>query len=149
MTPNYPPPPNGAASGWRWKPVDIAVLAIAFIVWWPAGLAVLAWKIWNDRQPVPTDLGDVLQTTLARLQAGFDSLVGSFGQPAAPSRGGPPQPTGNAAFDAHVRAEWARMEAERRALDEEIEAFRRHLATERSDDREVYERFKAGRTGGV
>jgi hypothetical protein len=144
----HPIPPTrdgGATTGWRWKPVDIAILVIAFIAWWPAGLAFLAWKIWNDRQPVPTDLGQALQAGVERLQAAFDGLVGSFNAPVAPARSGPPPVTGNAAFDAHVRAEWSRMEADRRALEDEIEAFRAHLASERADDTEVYERFRAAR----
>ncbi|MHB2167578.1 DUF2852 domain-containing protein [Alsobacter sp. R-9] len=143
-----PPPANGAPFGWRWKPVDIVVLVIAFAVWWPAGLAVLVWKLWNDRQPVPTDLADVLQTAAQRLQAGFDSLVAAFSAPsAARPAAGAPAPTGNAAFDAHVREEWGRIEAQRRALQEEVDAFRAHLAEERADDRDVYERFRARRTG--
>lgn len=143
------PPSNGAGTGWRWKPVDIVVIVIGFVVWWPLGIAALVWKLWNDRQTVPTDLGQVLQAGFERLQAGFDSLVATFsnGGNARPGPvNGTPSPTGNAAFDAHVREEWSRIEADRRALLEEIDAFRAHLAAERSDDRDVYERFKAART---
>jgi hypothetical protein len=44
-------PDPAATPTWRWKPVDIVVLVIAFAVWWPLGLGVLGWKLWNDRQP--------------------------------------------------------------------------------------------------
>jgi hypothetical protein len=146
MTPNIPPSgPGGNSAGWRWKPVDLAVLVIALVAWWPIGLAFLAWKLWNDRQPVPIDLDVVLHAAFDRLQTLFDGVMGSFGQAPSGARFGPPPVTGNAAFDAHVRAEWARMEADRRALDEEIEAFKTHLATERADDKDVYNRFRAGR----
>ena len=147
QTASPPPPANGAGYGWRWKPVDIAVIVIAFVVWWPLGLAAVVWKLWNDRQANPADLGRLLQTGAERLQAGFDSLMASFSSPAGPvaSSSGLPPVTGNAAFDAHVREEWARIEADRRALMEEVDAFRAHLAAERADDRDVYERFRAGR----
>jgi hypothetical protein len=56
-----------------------------------------------------------------------------------------PAPTGNAAFDAHVREEWERIEADRRRLAEEIAEFRAFLAQERSGDRDVYERFRNSR----
>ena len=147
MNHNASPPPsaNGAGYGWRWKPVDIAVIVIAFVVWWPLGIAALVWKLWNDRQPVPADLGQLLQVGVERLQAGFDSLVATFSGGTTPAAPGMPAPTGNAAFDAHVREEWSRIEADRRALLDEVDAFRAHLAAERSDDRDVYERFRSGR----
>jgi len=147
QTASPPPPASGAGSGWRWKPVDIAVIVVAFVVWWPLGVAAVIWKLWNDRQPDPADLGRLLQTGAERLQAGFDSLMATFSGTSAPvSTGtGMPPVTGNAAFDAHVREEWARIEADRRALLEEVDAFRSHLAAERADDRDVYERFRANR----
>lgn len=132
---------------WRWKPVDIVVLVIAFAVWWPLGLGVLGWKLWNDRQPVPVDLGARLQVMAGQLQAALDSLWAGFSQ----SAGGPAAsdaPTGNAAFDAHVREERARLAAEQRRLDDEIAAFRAYLASPQSGGREVYERFRADRAAG-
>ena len=138
------PTQAGISNGWRWKPVDLLVMVIAFAVWWPLGFGVLAWKLWNDRQPVPQDLGQMLQTAANRLQQGVESLFSSFsGHGVAP-----PAMTGNAAFDAHIREELARMETERRKLDEEIAAFRAYLATERSGDRDLYERFRRDRATG-
>lgn len=131
-----PPTP----SGWRWKPVDLVVLAIAFMVYWPLGLVVLAWKLWNDRQPVPQDLGETLQGAASALQRGFDSVMGNVS--AGPAGMGAPSPTGNAAFDAHVREEWARIDSDRRRLNDEVSAFRAFMASERSGDRDLYERFR-------
>ncbi|MCP8937165.1 DUF2852 domain-containing protein [Alsobacter sp. SYSU M60028] len=136
----------GGGRGWRWKPLDIALLVVAFIVFWPLGLVVLAWKIWNDRQPNPQDLEQVLRVGFERLQAGFDSMMASFGAGAAAPAGAPPV-TGNEAFDAHIREDWARLEADRRRIEEEVEAFRAFLARERSGGRETYERFRASREG--
>lgn len=134
----------GGGRGWRWKPLDIALLVVAFIVFWPLGLVVLAWKIWNDRQPNPQDLEQVLRVGFERLQAGFDSMMASFG---AGAPAGVPPVTGNEAFDAHIREEWARVEADRRRIEEEVEAFRAFLARERSGGHETYERFRASREG--
>jgi hypothetical protein len=136
-SPRWNPP---TPSGWRWKPVDLVVLALAFAVYWPLGLIVLAWKLWNDRQPVPQDLGDLLQGAANKLQQGFDGVMGGFSSGSAAP--GAPTLTGNAAFDAHIREEWARIEADQRRLTEEIEAFRTFMASERSGDRDLYERFR-------
>ncbi len=138
--PVYNDPAASSGTGWRWKPVDIIVIVIAFAVWWPLGLAALAWKLWNDRQPNPTDLGQALQTGAARAQTMAENLWASL--TASPVAGAAPAPTGNAAFDAHIREEWDRIAADRRRLDEEIAAFRAFLAQERSGDRDVYERFR-------
>jgi hypothetical protein len=136
-----------ATTSWRWKPVDIVVLVIAFAVWWPLGLGVLGWKLWNDRQPVPVDLGARLQVMAGQLQAALDSLWAGLSQPAA-GPAAPDAPTGNAAFDAHVPEERARLAADQRRLDEEIAAFRAYIASPQSGDREVYERFRSDRSAG-
>ena len=69
------PDQTNGGFGWRWKPVDIVVLVIAFAIYWPLGFGVLAWKLWNDRQPIPQDLGQALQTGFERLQRGFREPV--------------------------------------------------------------------------
>jgi hypothetical protein len=141
--------PNNAGRGsygWRWKPVDIAVIVVAFVAFWPLGLAVLVWKLWNDRQPNPQDLEHLIRGGLNRLQAGFDSMMASFSQNASTSSA--PAATGNETFDAHIREEWARIEAERLKLEDEVAAFRAFLAREQSGGRDVYERFRSTRAQG-
>jgi hypothetical protein len=151
VSPSSQVPTNGY--GWRWKPLDIVVLLIAFAIYWPVGLIVLAWKLWNDRQPNPQDLGVLLQTGFARLQGLFDTVANGFGGSQTRAAGPfaaasePPQ-TGNAAFDAEIREKWARTEAERQRILDEAEAFRAFLAAERSGDRDVYERFRQARNAG-
>ncbi len=142
MTPTPQSPLNGA--GWRWKPLDIVVLLAAFAIYWPIGLILLAWKLWNDRQAHPQDLATLLQTGFNRAQTLFDSVVNSFGGGSGPAQGEPPQ-TGNAAFDSYIREEWQRTEAERRRILDEVTAFRAFLAAEQSGDRDVYERFRQAR----
>ena len=135
-------PPN--ARGWRWKPVEIATLVVAFMIYWPLGLAVLVWKAWNDRQPTPQDLGQVAQALWSRAQTAFDGVFSTLTR--APHLAvHDDAPTGNAAFDAYVRVERERIDADRKKLDAEIAAFRAYLTEERANDRDVFERFRAGR----
>jgi hypothetical protein len=142
VTPNPNFPVNGY--GWRWKPVDIVVLLLAFAIYWPVGLLVLAWKLWNDRQANPQDLAAVLQTGFVKLQGLVDGVLGSAGPVAA----GAAPVTGNAAFDARIREEWARTEAERQRILDEVAAFRSFVAAESTGDRDLYERFRAARQSG-
>lgn len=137
------PDQTNGGFGWRWKPVDIVVLVIAFAVYWPLGFGVLAWKLWNDRQPVPQDLGQALQTGFDRLQRAFEGVFSSVSGAGFTAAG--PTATGNAAFDAHVRAEWSRIEADLQTLNDEVAAFRDFLNSERTGDRDVYERFRQSR----
>ncbi len=128
-------------SGWRWKPVDLVLLVVGFAVWWPFGLSFLVWKLWNDRRAQPYEVEDILQRLAGTAQDLIERVAESWRAPAlTPSER---EVTGNAAFDAYVRERLARLNEDRRSLDAEIEAFRAHLAHEKSGDGSVYERFRA------
>jgi hypothetical protein len=131
-------------AGWTWKPAELAALIIGFIIHWTLGLAVIAWKLWNDRQAAPVDLEAGFAEAFARLRGAFSRFSSAFDRPVA---AGDLSPTGNAAFDAHVRDAMAKIDADRRALAEEIKAFRAFLAEQRATDAETYEQFKAKRGG--
>ena len=137
--------PN-ATGQWRWKPVDIIVMVVAFVLFWPLGLVFIAWKIWNDRQPNPTDLAIVFRQIGDRVrrlaEAGSEELRRMFGQGGAMAN----RETGNAEFDAYIRRREAEIAAEKRALDEEIVAFRDFLARDHEAARDVYERFRRNRS---
>lgn len=137
--------PN-ATGQWRWKPVDIIVMIVAFVLFWPLGLVFIAWKIWNDRQPNPTDLALVFRQIGDRAwrlaDAASEELRRLFGQATATAS----RDTGNAEFDAYVRRREAEIDAEKRALDEEIVAFRDFLARDHEAARDAYERFRRSRT---
>lgn len=136
--------PN-ATGQWRWKPVDIIVMIVAFVLFWPLGLVFIAWKIWNDRQPNPTDLALVFRQIGDRAwrlaDAASEELRRLFGQAGATAI----RDTGNAEFDAYVRRREAEIAAEKRALDEEIVAFRDFLARDHEAARDAYERFRRNR----
>ncbi len=85
-------------SGRRWTPLAIAALVLGFIVWWPLGLAVIAYILWG---------GDV-DTTVKQA-------VDQFRTPTS----------GNAAFDDYKRETLKRLEQEQAAFSEFVEHLRR------------------------
>lgn len=126
-------------SGWTWKPLEIAALVVAFIIHWVLGLAVLAWKLWNDRQTSPVDLEAGFAEAATRMRRGVDRV---FGGSSSPVTADDLTPTGDPAFDGHVRETLAKIDADRRALADELRAFRAFLAEERARESGAYERFK-------
>lgn len=115
-----------------WTPATIALMVLGFIVFWPLGLAMLAYILWGDR------LGDV-KSEWNRVS---DSLFGNMR-----STGFSHARTGNVAFDDWREAELARIEEERRKLDEardEFDAYLRELR--RAKDQEEFDRFMAERS---
>ena len=135
---------TNASGSWRWKPVDIIVMVAAFVLFWPLGLVFIAWKIWNDRQPNPTDLEVVFRQIGQRIwklaDAASDELRRLFGQAGLAAR-----ETGNAEFDAYVRRREAEIAEQKQALDAEIAAFRDFLARDHEAARDAYERFRKAR----
>lgn len=133
---------SGWKALWTWKPVELVALVVGFIIWWPLGLGVLVWKYWNDRSAAPQDFETAVSDGLRKAR---DATRSFFTGLQAPVAGDDLAPTGNAAFDAHVRATLERIDADRRALAEEVRAFRAFLAEEQAGGVETYERFKARR----
>ena len=116
-----------------WTPATIALMVLGFVVFWPLGLAMLAYIIFGDRlKTFKKDANDTVDGM-------FASCRGKFGR-----RGGPAfrSATGNAAFDDWRDAELARLDEERRKLDEmreEFDAYSRELR--RAKDQEEFDRF--------
>lgn len=138
----------------HWRPTELAALIIGLIVFWPLGLVVLAWKYWNDRSSSPRNLDEAVGEGLRNLRAAFAGIFGSGRPPAAGTQafadaahGDDLAPTGNLAFDTHVRDELQRIDAQRRRLAEEARAFRAFLDEERAGGPEVYERFRRRQHG--
>lgn len=134
---------DGFASSWR--PIELAAMVAGFLVYWPLGLAVLAWKLWNDRSPAPKEFETAVREGFARARETAARFMGEVPGRAPHAANDRAAATGNAAFDAHVAEELARLAEARRRLDAEIEAFRAHLNEQRSGDAEVYARFRARR----
>ena len=111
----------------RWTALNVVLMIIGFAVFWPLGLAMLAWIIWGEE--------------IGRKADEFRGQVRGFSDKAAFYRG-PARDTGNVAFDDYRSAELKRLEEERAKLEEmrgEFEGFLKELR--RVKDKEEFDRF--------
>ncbi|GGF02753.1 DUF2852 domain-containing protein [Stappia taiwanensis] len=113
-----------------WSPLTIGLMVLGFIVFWPLGLAMLAYILWGDR------FHSIAGNARAQWQA--SPLRDTF-QATAPR-------TGNSAFDAYRERELKRLEEERQrieAMRAEFDSFLQELR--RAKDQEEFDRFMASR----
>jgi hypothetical protein len=121
-----------------WTPATIGLMVLGFVVFWPLGLAMLAYILWGDR--------------LEEFKAGFGrgsarSASCSWGR--GGFNGRYTSRTGNVAFDDWREAELKRLDEERRKLDEmyaEFEEYSRELR--RAKDQEEFNSFMSRRGKG-
>ncbi len=123
----------------RWSALNVVLMIVGFAVFWPLGLAMLAWIIWGDE--------------IGRKTQDFKGQFRAFSDKAAGFRPGVFRDTGNVAFDEYRAREMARLDEERRKLDEmreEFDEYARELR--RAKDQEEFDRFMQeyrSRTGGA
>ncbi len=115
-----------------WTPATIALMVLGFIAYWPLGLAVLAYILWGERLEIfRRDVGRATDRVTAGLKrSGARMPFAGAAQ------------TGNVAFDDWREAELARLDAERRRLDDasaEFATYARELR--RAKDQEEFDRF--------
>jgi hypothetical protein len=128
------------------RPAWIAVMVAGFILFWPFGLAVLAYLIWSGRMGCAhrswgNDPRQHWERKMARLQEKMDrwSARGAGQAQRAWSGGGGFGPTGNRAFDEY------RSETLKRLEEEAIE-FRTFLDRLRhAKDKAEFDQFMADR----
>ena len=116
-----------------WTPATIALMVIGFMVFWPLGLAMLAYIIWGDR----------LDGFKRDVNRATDGVFAGCRKASYRAQGG----TGNVAFDDWREKELQRLNEERRKLDamlEEFDAYARDLR--RAKDQEEFDRFMASRS---
>jgi len=120
----------------RWTLFELATMVLGFLVFWPIGLAVLVYKMWQRKSGA-----DDLQTVMT---AKWNEARAAWSRSSA--RSWSPAGTGNAAFDQWKSAELARLEAERRKLEDAAREFAEFLDNVRhAKDREEFDRFMAER----
>jgi Protein of unknown function (DUF2852) len=124
----------------RWHPLHIVAVVAGFMIWWPIGLAALAWFIGGG------------QISRDKLRDGYERAKAEFGgfgrdrRSYASAGGASWSATGNAAFDDYRRETLNRLEEERRRIDEEGRAFGEFVANlRRARDKEEFDRFMADR----
>jgi hypothetical protein len=120
----------------RWSVFEIVAMVLGFIVFWPIGLAILGFKMWQRKSGYPGDLQTVAQDKWREARGAV------WGRQWQGRRGYYGPATGNSAFDDWKAGEIARLEEERRKLQEahrEFSEFVDHIR--RAKDREEFERF--------
>jgi hypothetical protein len=118
-----------------WTPATIALMVLGFVVFWPLGLAMLAYILWGDRlDGFKRDVNRKTDGIFASCR-GRSARHHSFGR------------TGNVAFDEWREKELERLAEERRRVDEtlkEFDSYARELR--RAKDQEEFDRFMAERS---
>jgi len=119
-----------------WTPATIALMIIGFMVFWPLGLAMLAYIIWGDRlDGFKRDMNGatdrVFGACRGRGHRGWKSHVR----------------TGNVAFDDWRDKELERLAEERRKLDETLAEFDSYASElRRAKDQQEFDRFMSERS---
>jgi len=127
-----------------WTPLTIAMMVLGFMIFWPLGLAMLVYIIWGDR----------LDELKSEVNRATDNVASSFSFGSSNhsnfSHAKSGSATGNAAFDDWREVEMARLEEERRKLDEMRHEFDEYLRElRRAKDAEEFEKFMdSKKTGG-
>lgn len=122
-----------------WRPLELVAMIGGFVIFWPVGLAILAWKGWKE---------------------GWWGARRRFEQGAAPGSSGTPawdrwtrdhelrRDSGNSAFEDYKDSELKRLQAEFDRLVEEQRAFGDFLdSLRRAKDKEEFDAFLAQRRG--
>jgi Protein of unknown function (DUF2852) len=125
--------------GWkkkvRWSGAEIVAMIAGFIVFWPLGLLALFVKFKNGEMWKGAREGEMPWSGI-KVPSFDDLKAKSYGYSSS----------GNAAFDEYKRTQLARLEEERRKLDDEQKAFREHLdRLRKAKDQDEFDRFMAER----
>ena len=124
----------------QWSPLTIALMVLGFIIFWPLGLAMLAYIIWGEK------FGGSAEKAQHYWNKGCGYMRNNtkhhgFGRTDFTS-------SGNAAFDEYRAEQLKRLEEERARLDAEIDAFHEYMANLRkAKDREEFDRFMGEHRG--
>jgi len=115
-----------------WTPATVALMVLGFMVFWPLGLAMLAYILFGEKfKNFKREANRKADTAFAWCRTNSYSASGS---------------TGNVAFDDWRKAELERLDEERRRLDEmraEFDTYARELR--RAKDQEEFDRFMRDR----
>jgi hypothetical protein len=121
-------------------PAWIAVMVLGFIVWWPLGLAALAFILWSGRMGCSGRGSPRWEHKMQRMQEKMERMRSRM-EGGAPWWGHSPS-SGNSAFDEYKTETLRRLEEEQR----EFREFLNRLRT--SKDRAEFDQFMADRRRG-
>ena len=122
----------------QWSPLTIALMVLGFVIFWPLGLAMLAYILWGEMFGGSSDKAEAwVNRSKAWCQDnkyrhhGYSNWRNS---------------SGNAAFDDYRAEQLKRLEEERKRLDEDYQKFQDYLRNLRmARDREEFDRFMRDR----
>ncbi|MDI9846872.1 DUF2852 domain-containing protein [Rhodoblastus sp. 17X3] len=128
----------------RWRPMELAAMILGFVLFWPIGLAILGWKMYQAKTRYAGDFGQFAQEKWGGFErrSGLGAMAREFS--------GRPGASGNSAFDEWRKAELERLEEERRKIYEAEKAFYDYQeGLRQAKDREEFERFMASRAASA
>lgn len=129
----------------QWGPVTVALMVLGFVIWWPLGLAMLAYILWGE---MFGGSADKAERFVHRTRNWAEGCARDGGFRGHGFRRGFGPSSGNAAFDEYRAEQLRRLEEERKRLDEEIAAFQEYMRNLRmARDREEFDRFMRDRNG--
>ena len=120
---------HGGCGFARWRPLELLAMILGFSVFWPIGLAVIGFKVWQRRSGYQ---GDVFAFAEERARSARDACRG---WKSSSGGGWGFRPTGNTALEEERR----KLEAAEREFAEHIDQLRR------ARDREEFDRFMRDR----
>ena len=147
-------PNDWANAGWRrrgcgvgrWSAFEVIAMVLGFAVFWPIGLAILGYKLWqrkfggDDLQTFASTRWNEARAAMSSMQAGRPSTPRPWAS--GPWGRGQPASSGNRAFDDWKAAELTRLEDERKKLEDAHLEFAEFVENiRRAKDREEFERF--------
>lgn len=122
----------------QWSFVSITMMVLGFVLFWPLGLAMLAYIIWGER------FGGSKEKAEAWMHKQRSQWKSSRRD--GTSRRGRGFASGNAAFDDYRSEQLKRLDEERKRLDDEVSAFHEHMDNlAKARDREEFDRFMRDR----
>jgi hypothetical protein len=118
----------------QWGPLTIALMVLGFVLWWPLGLAMLAYILWGEKFGGSAEKAEAWMN---RSRA-WCNEQGARHQ----GHGGWGRSSGNAAFDDYRAEQLKRLDEERKRLDDEIREFHDYMRNlHKARDREEFDRF--------
>ncbi|MHB2167044.1 DUF2852 domain-containing protein [Alsobacter sp. R-9] len=125
-----------------WRPLELAAMIGGFVVFWPIGLAILAWKGWKEGW---------WMSSCRRAERQGESRDARFGGGWGGGWNGNRElrrDSGNSAFESYKESELQRLQAEFDRLVEEQHAFGEYIeGLRRAKDKAEFDAFVAARRG--
>ena len=122
----------------EWSFITIVIMVIGFIVWWPLGLAMIAYIIWGER----------FGGSAEKAEAWIKEKKGWAKKQKCRSRRhrGGRNSSGNEAFDDYRDEQLRRLDEERRRLDAEVRDFSDYMHNlHKARDRDEFDRYMNSR----